>query len=275
MLMTNHILHQSALDAIALETKHQEDKERSQYILKPNQKVYLYGDTSFSGTLIRPIERTYPPRWTVELDRGGYDSPTVPQITPITPQYIETDSAIPFDEDNPTDIPSQEQLQQEKDNQIAQLEKELEIVKSQYQQQKIKNQQLQDENKVLKKDLEIAKNVIRRAKDISPLMRISLKRVLRLAHDACMDVKRTVGGWILKMGDKARRFKRLADIWDILSQDNWYLSEIFAPDKLIAIDLIQPPRPRKPPVIPDKTTRPLMRPEDIMRNREITLVRWG
>ena len=106
-------------------------------------------------------------------------------------------------------------------------------------------------------------------------MRISLKRVLRLAKDACMDVKRTVGGWILRMGDKARRFKRLADIWDILSQNNWYLSEIFAPDKLIAIDLIQPPRPRKPPTLPDKKTFPLMRLEDIMRNREIRLVRCG
>ena len=88
-----------------------------------------------------------------------------------------------------------------------------------------------------------------------------------------MDVKRTVGGWILKMGDKARKFRRLADIWYILSQDNWYLSEIFAPDKLIAIDLIQPPRPRKPPVIPDKTTRPLMHPSDVIRNRTMFLVK--
>ena len=249
-------------------------KQASQYILKPNQKVYLYGDTSFSGTLIRPIERTYPPRWTVELDRGGYDSAIVAEIIPINPQYIETDLAIPFDEDNSIDTPTvEEQLQQEKERRIAQLEKEIEIVKSQYQQLEAKNQQLQNENKVLKKNLEIAKNVIRRAKDISPLMRISLKRVLRLAHDACMDVQRTVGGWILKMGDKARKFRRLADIWYILSQDNWYLSEIFAPDKLIAIDLIQPPRPRKPPVIPDKTTRPLMHPSDVIRNRTMFLVK--
>ena len=81
------------------------NKQPSQYILKPNQKVYLYGDTSFSGTLIRPIERTYPPRWTVKLDRGGYDSPTVPQITPINPQYLETESAVPFNEDNSIDTP--------------------------------------------------------------------------------------------------------------------------------------------------------------------------
>ena len=251
------------------------NRQETQYILKPNQKVYLYGDTYFSGTLIRPIERTYPPRWTVQLDRGGYESATVAEITPINPQYIETDLAISFDESNSINTPSQEQLQQDKDRQIARLKKEIEIVKSQYQQLEIKNQQLQDENKVLKKDLEIAKNVIRRAKDISPLVRISLKRVLRLAHDACMDVKRTVGGWILLMGDKARKFRRLADIWDILSQDNWYLSEIFTPDKLIAIDLIQPPRPRKPPVLPDKTTRPLMHPSDVIRNRTMFLVKTG
>ena len=120
-----------------------------------------------------------------------------------------------------------------------------------------------------------AKQVIRRAKDISPLMRISLKRVLRLAKDACMNVQRTVGGWILRMGDKARKFRRLADIWYILSQVNWYLEEIFPQDKLVAVELILPPRPRKPPTLPDKQTRPLMRPSDILRNRTMTLVKTG
>ena len=86
-----------------------------------------------------------------------------------------------------------------------------------------------------------------------------------------MDVKRTVKGWILKMGDKARRFKRLADIWDILSQDNWYLNEIFAPDKLVAPDLILPPRPRKKPNPPDKKTYPLIRPEEVLRRRRMGL----
>ena len=239
-------------------------RQAAQYILKPNQKVYLYQDTSILGTLIRPLERTYPPRWTVQLDDGGYESATVAEITPIDPQYIETDSSLPFSDDN-KNIPHQEEAPENKDDQIARLEKEIKILKTQY-------QQLQNENQVLKKDLEISRNIIRRAKDITPLIRISLKRVLRLAHDACMDVQRTVGGWILRMGDRARKFKRLADIWDILSQDNWYLSDIFAPDKLIAIDLIQPPISRKPRLLPDKKTYPLMRPEDIMRNREIRLV---
>ena len=248
------------------------NRQPSQYILKPNQKVYLYGDTSFSGTLIRPIERTYPPRWTVELDRGGYDSAIVASITPINPQYIQADLGIPFSNSDETNTFHHEerQIHSEKDNRIAQLEKEIEQIKTQ-------NQQLKNENEILTKDLEITKNIIRRAKDITPLIRISLKRVLRLAKDACMNVERTVGGWILRMGDKARKFKRLVDIWDILSQDNWYLSDVFAPDKLIAIDLIQPPRRRKLPIkyYPQQPKQPFpITREDLLVQRELASFRY-
>ena len=45
--------------------------------------------------------------------------------------------------------------------------------------------------------------------------------------------------------------------------------------QLVAVELILPPRPRKPPTLPDKQTKPLMRPSDILRNREIRLVRCG
>ena len=204
------------------------NRQPSQHILKPNQKVYLYGAPNFTGTLIRPLKRTYPPRWTVQLDRGNYHSATISEITPINPQYITAETDIPFDESGVTNTPSQEQARVEKDARILELEKENEILKTQ-------NQKLQQENETLKKDLAQAKQVIRRAKDISPLMRISLKRVLRLAKDACMNVQRTVGGWILLMGDKARKFRRLADIWDLLSQDNWYLEEIFPQDKLAGL----------------------------------------
>ena len=127
----------------------------------------------------------------------------------------------------------------------------------------------------MKKDLEQAKQIIRRAKDISPIIRLSLKRVLRLAHQACMDVQRTVGGWILKMGDKARKFRRLADIWDILAVDEFILSEIFPEDKLVAVDLILPPRRRTRPEPPEKKIFPLMHPQDIIRNRTMTLVKSG
>ena len=38
-------------------------------LLTQGDVVYLYGDTDYTGTLIRPIDRTYPPKWTVELER--------------------------------------------------------------------------------------------------------------------------------------------------------------------------------------------------------------
>ena len=191
--MNNHILHRSGVDVTSKQNNFQQ--QTKQYILKPNQKVYLYGDTSFSGTLIRPIERTYPPRWTVELDRGGYDSAIVAEITPINPQYIELDSAIPFDCERGSRLESisnrsvddsdetntfhheNRQIHSETERRIAQLEKEIERLKTQ-------NQQVKNDNEILSKDLDIAKNIIRRAKDITPLIRISLKRVLRLAKDA-------------------------------------------------------------------------------------------
>jgi hypothetical protein len=199
---------------------------QNQTTLQPSQRVYLYGDTQFSGILIRPVERTYPPRWSVQLDRGGYDCPPVNDITPITSHPIESSTEIPFsDLSEPTK---------------TELEKEIIALKEE-------NARLKQENEQLTEELNKAKNIIRRARDISPIVRQSFKRVIRLAHQACMDVQRTVGGWILKMGDKARKFRRLVDIWDVLSQDNWYLDEIFAPDKLIPLDQIQPPRPKKRP----------------------------
>lgn len=67
-----------------------------------------------------------------------------------------------------------------------------------------------------------------------------------------MDVQRTVGGWILRMGKAARKFRRLADIWDLISQDDWYLSDVLPDDKLIPIDQIQPAPPRKRPIFRDK-----------------------
>jgi hypothetical protein len=223
--------------------------------LQPEQKVYLYGDTEYTGTLIRPIERTYPPKWTVELDRGGYEAVNSTQISLIESEIsnqVEQNYPIPFSDEPEV---STSQLQRE----IIALRKEV--------------SKLRQENEIISKDLDQAKQILRRAKDISPIMRLSLQRVMRLAHQACMDVKRTVGGWILRMGDKARRFRRLADIWDLLSQDDFYLSDIFPEDQLIAIELIVPARMPKRPMPPDKTTFPLIRPEDVIRRRTMTLVK--
>ena len=185
--------------------------------------------------------------------------------------YYELDSQIAFSDEIDSSAQSTSKLEAE----IAALRKENATLQQENRLIYKRYRQLEQENIILKKDLDIAKQIIRRAKDITPLMRISLKRVLRLAHDACMDVQRTVGGWILKMGDKARKFRRLADIWDLLSVDEFILSEIFPPEKLVAIDLIQPPKRRKKPESLEKKTFPLMRPEDVIRNRTMLLVKSG
>ena len=229
----------------------------SKTLLQAGQSVYLYGDRAYTGKLIHPIERTYPAKWTVQLDRGGYEAVNLDCIS-----LIESESCHGVKPE--LEIPESD----ESDSAIEELKKEIIALKTE-------NARLKQENEIIRKDLDIAKQVIRRAKDISPLMRISLKRVLRLAHDACMDVQRTVGGWILRMGDKARKFRRLADIWDLISVDEFILSEIFPKDKLVAVELIRPPKRRKRPEPLEKRTFPLMRPEDIIRNRTMPLVKSG
>ena len=254
--------------------------------------MYLYSDTTYTGTLIHPIERITPPRWTVKLSRGGYEAVNIQYIT-ITESSKDrsllglisnedrAELEIPFTKAPETHIKhrpilktearTSEELEQKiriLKNTVSQLEAEKEASIEQY-------RRLQQENENLKKDLDRAKQIIRRAKDASPIMRLSFKRVMRLAHHACMDVQRTVGGWILRMGDKARKFKRLADIWDLISQDEFILSEIFPPEKLVDVNLIQPPKRRKRPEPQQKKTFPLMHPEDVMRNRTMSLVRSG
>jgi hypothetical protein len=219
---------------------------QSQINLKPSQKVYLYGDIKYTGTLIHPLERTYPLRWTVELDRGGYDSAIIDNITPIEPYLVESNPEI-----SKNNSPEQT---------IAELEKEIIALKKE-------NALIKQENQQLSEELKQAKQIIHRAKDISPVIRLSLQRVMRLANQACMDIKRTVGGWILKMGDKARKFRRLADIWEILSQDRWYLSDIFPEDKLISLDKIQSHSPRKRQILPDKQTMSLIHSEKVLVSR--------
>jgi hypothetical protein len=71
---------------------------------------------------------------------------------------------------------------------------------------------------------------IRLAKDISPVQKPSLKRVLALAQAACLDVLKTAeGNWILSMGHLRRSFDKLRDIWDLLIVDDWFLEDLFFP----------------------------------------------
>jgi hypothetical protein len=119
--------------------------------------VYLYGDTEYTGRLIRPIERTYPPKWTVQLDRGGYEAVNLTQISLIeseVPNQVQQNHSIPFSN--------------EPESNTSQLQREIIALKR-------KNAQLKQENEIISKELDQAKQILRRAKDITPLMRISLK----------------------------------------------------------------------------------------------------
>ena len=254
------------------------EPENKQTSLKSGQKVYLYNDPEYRGTLMRPVEKTYPPKWTVALERGGKDAANVEQIKPIeSPHSNSPETEIPFsDEVYPQEsanipTPSQTEATQKLEQQIRKLQNTIRHLEAENQIIRQQERELEQENQRLKDELTEAKNTIRRAKDISPMMRISLKRVLRLAHNACMDVQRTVGGWILKMGEKARKFRRLADIWEILSQEDWYLGDIFAPDRLIPLDKIKPPRPRTQPTPPEKECVPFFTPSEVIRRRNMGL----
>ena len=115
------------------------NRQPSQQNLKPGQKVYLYKDPEYTGILMRPVERTYPPlahsfarsafpcglkiprvptadggagslaKWTVALDGNGYEAVNVVDIHPLESSHSESKEAeIPFNdelENNP--IPSQ------------------------------------------------------------------------------------------------------------------------------------------------------------------------
>ena len=74
MLMTNNILHQSALDVIALEAKHQKDYEQSQSVeefsenYRDNPRTTFF-DGKYDGELdIKP----QPYQWFEPIYRKGY-----------------------------------------------------------------------------------------------------------------------------------------------------------------------------------------------------------
>ena len=82
----------------------------------------------------------------------------------------------------------------------------------------------------LRRERDTAQNTIKRAKDPNPISRPNFKRVIKLVADACMELQRVAGGWLLKLGHRQRRFKKLLEIWELLLADDWFLSDIF-PDE--------------------------------------------
>lgn len=85
---------------------------------------------------------------------------------------------------------------------------------------------LREELASVYQQLRNAQDTIRRAKDISPVVKPSLKRVMDLAQAACLTIQKVAGGWLLKLGHRFRRFRSLKEIWEILITD-FALSDLF------------------------------------------------
>ena len=90
-----------------------------------------------------------------------------------------------------------------------------------------------------------------RAKNPEPVQRPSYERVRRLARNACMEVERLKkGGFMLVFGDRRKWFKRLRDLWEIFTSDDWQLSEIFAKKVLPPVEKRPRVRRRNPSLVP-------------------------
>ncbi len=98
----------------------------------------------------------------------------------------------------------------------------------------------------LRAELKEQKQIIARAKDARPIKRSPFLRVLKLVQGACMDLKRVAGGWLLELGNQARLFKKLSQVWDLFTTDDWVLSEIFNPPPPQKRDRVLVPKPILP-----------------------------
>ncbi|GET44369.1 hypothetical protein [Microseira wollei] len=106
-----------------------------------------------------------------------------------------------------------------------------------------------------------------RAKDISPVERPSFRRVVMLVRPAWSELKKVAGGGLLFMGKLQRQFKSLKEIWLLLTQENWYLSDIFPPQKAPLEFKDAPPRLPKYPnltkqIFDWQTGKPPANPEE-------------
>ena len=98
----------------------------------------------------------------------------------------------------------------------------------------------------LRAELKEQKLIVARAKDARPIKRSPFLRVLLLVRNACMDLKRVTGGWLLTFGNNERKFKRLGQVWDLFIADDWVLSEIFNPVAPPKRDRVLVPKPILP-----------------------------
>ncbi len=250
--------------------------------LQTGERVYLYNDPEYTGTLLGSIEKTHPPRWTVRLDDGRYQAVIDRYITPIidedtipfsdSPEYIQeakvksnafshpkAAESKPTDSNPPSTNPLETENQRLKDENLK-LRQELD--------------KLRRQNEILSEELEQIQDVLRQAKDTSPVLRPSIQRIMRMAASACLDLIRTTKGWVLKLGNKARQFYHLADIWYFLSKKEWTLDELFVPELCISVKEIVPRKrqEKKPTPLSSPYREPMLKPWEIMQRREILLV---
>lgn len=109
---------------------------------------------------------------------------------------------------------------------------------------------LEREVEDLRAELKEQKQIVARAKDARPIKRSPFLRVLKLVRNACMDLKRVANGWLLEFAGQTRLFKKLGQVWDLFTTDDWVLSEIFNP----------PPPPKRSRVAVPKPILPVRYP---------------
>jgi hypothetical protein len=150
-------------------------------------------------------------------------------------------------QNTPEDSPV-EKVQYQEEPIVQEVEKSLDVDRVQeqidfsYQEALAEIRRLRTENEELWARVRSQSEKIRQAKDISPVEKPSLKRVLALAQVACLDVfKGAEGGWVLSMAHLKRSFKKLRDIWDLLIADDWHLMDLFSPP-------LQAPKPLFAPI---------------------------
>jgi hypothetical protein len=86
----------------------------------------------------------------------------------------------------------------------------------------------------LEEQISVLKEIIAKAKDITPVIKPSFSRVKRMAEAACLELKKVGKHFVVSMGSTSRTFKKLREIWEFLCQEDWNLSDLFPqldPDK--------------------------------------------
>jgi CRISPR/Cas system CMR-associated protein Cmr5 small subunit len=97
-------------------------------------------------------------------------------------------------------------------------------------------ERLRRENESLTQEVNHLKKRLRNAKDPTPIERVSMRRLVEVARQACLDLKRSGRKVLVTLGSLQRKFNNLREAWEFLDQEEWLLEELFPP---------KPPKPKK------------------------------